>query len=75
MTRLCDRPGCGDGVEATLAYEYSSRTVWLDDAAPAAHPATYDLCRRHAENLSAPMGWRVQDRRTGVQAVLHVVAS
>ena len=74
MTRQCDRPGCGDAAAATLAYEYGSRTVWLDDAALDAHPATYDLCRRHAEGLSAPLGWDVQDRRSGVQAPLHAVA-
>jgi hypothetical protein len=27
------------------------------------HPMTYDLCERHANGLSVPKGWRLEDRR------------
>jgi Protein of unknown function (DUF3499) len=48
---------------ATLAYDYGSRTVWLGPLADEGHPATHDLCGRHAERLSVPQGWSVDDRR------------
>ena len=60
---------------ATLAYDQRSQTAWLDGVAIEAHPATYDLCLRHADALSVPLGWHLRDRRCGVQAQLHVVAS
>src|SRR5690349_2184396 len=29
-TPRCARPGCGAAADATLSYDYASRTVWLD---------------------------------------------
>jgi hypothetical protein len=63
MTRHCDRPGCSERATATLAYQYATSTVWLDPVAAEADPSTYDLCRRHAEGLSVPRGWTLEDRR------------
>jgi hypothetical protein len=74
MRRHCDRPGCCDPASATLGYDQRTQTVWLDDVAGEDHPATYDLCRRHADALSVPLGWHLRDRRRGVQAQLHVIA-
>lgn len=48
---------------ATLTYDYSSEAAWLDRLAPEAHPMTHDLCDAHAERLSVPRGWRLEDRR------------
>lgn len=73
MSRQCDRPACGDVAQATLGYDYASSTAWLDDVALEAHPATYDLCRRHANQVSVPNGWKLRDRRTGEQTRLRVV--
>jgi hypothetical protein len=33
------------------------------DVRPEPHPATYDLCERHADGLTVPMGWALHDRR------------
>lgn len=63
MTRQCARPGCSQSAVATLAYDYRSQAAWLDRLAPEAHPMTHDLCDRHAERLSVPNGWRLEDRR------------
>jgi len=65
MTRTCARPGCGDAAVATFGYDYANQTVFLDLLADEAHPAAYDICRRHADNLSAPRGWTLLDRRRG----------
>jgi hypothetical protein len=44
---------------ATLTYVYSDRTAVLGPLAIYAEPHCYDLCRAHAETLSAPRGWDV----------------
>lgn len=42
---------------ATLTYVYADRAVVLGPLATYAEPHTYDLCRSHAERLTAPRGW------------------
>jgi len=69
MTRSCARPGCGDPATATFGYDYSERTVFLDPLADEAHPACYDVCRRHADNLSVPKGWQLIDQRRARSSV------
>jgi len=39
--------------------------VWLESLSPEPHPMTHDLCDRHADRLSVPNGWRLEDRRLG----------
>ena len=63
MTRQCARPGCAQSAVATLTYDYSSQAAWLDRLSPEPHPMTHDLCHAHAERLSVPQGWRLEDRR------------
>ena len=63
MTRQCNRSACGETAAATLGYDYAGRTAWLVDITDAPHPATYDLCHRHADALIVPMGWELHDRR------------
>jgi hypothetical protein len=47
-----------------LAYDYSARTALLLDPEPGgASPHLYALCERCAENLRAPRGWILDDRR------------
>ncbi len=66
MNRLCARPGCSERATATLAYDYRSRTVWLDGLAYEVDPANHDLCTRHADRLSPPQGWELHDLRVAV---------
>lgn len=63
MQRHCARPGCAVSASSTLTYEYGARTVWIDPLSDEAHPMTHDLCTRHANALSVPNGWLLQDRR------------
>ena len=63
MTRQCARPGCSAAAGATLAYDYKTRTTWLDPLASESHPMSYDLCVRHADALVVPRGWHLEDRR------------
>ena len=63
MTRQCSRSGCAETATATLTYQYGLALVWLDDLSREREPHGYDLCARHTSRLSAPNGWRVEDRR------------
>jgi len=68
--RHCSRPGCAEPAAATLTYAYARRAVWLDALTTEREPQAYDLCQRHADRASVPQGWRLDDRRVGVQARL-----
>jgi hypothetical protein len=70
MSRHCARPGCNASAEATLTYDYEGRLAWIELLATEPHPMAYDLCETHADRLSVPVGWALQDRRARVQLVL-----
>lgn len=59
LTRGCSKTGCNRPAVATLTYAYSDRAVVLGPLATYAEPHTYDLCREHAERMTAPRGWEV----------------
>jgi hypothetical protein len=61
--RQCSRPACAEAAAATLTYDYGSGSVWVDGLTPEREPNFYDLCERHADGLSVPHGWHVDDRR------------
>jgi hypothetical protein len=69
LRRHCSRPTCSDVAVVTLTYEYRRSQVWLDHLAVDRDPHAYDLCRRHADDLSVPLGWHLADRRHPVVAV------
>ena len=57
--RPCSRPGCGKPAVATLTYAYADSTAVVGPLAPAAEPHSWDLCERHAEKITAPLGWEM----------------
>jgi len=61
--RQCSRPGCADRAVAMLTYDYGRSRVWLDHLPAERDPHAYDLCVRHAETLSVPLGWKLSDNR------------
>jgi len=61
--RQCSRTGCCEPATVTLTYQYGRALVWLDELLADRDPHAYDLCDRHAERLSVPNGWRLDDRR------------
>ena len=65
MKRSCARPGCASPATATFEYNYAEQIVFLDVLADEAHPANYDVCRRHADSMTVPNGWTLVDRRRG----------
>ncbi|HEV8298935.1 MAG TPA: DUF3499 family protein [Acidimicrobiales bacterium] len=75
MLRQCARPGCSGLAATTLSYDYAAGVVWLDRVHVEPHPANHDLCQRHADRLSVPNGWRLEDRRSPVVVSLDARAS
>lgn len=57
--RRCCRPGCGRPAIATLVYAYSEKTAIVGPLAPSSDPHAWDLCQRHSEHITAPVGWEM----------------
>lgn len=57
--RRCTRTACLAPAVATLTYVYADSTAVLGPLALTVVPGTYDLCMRHAESTSVPVGWEV----------------
>jgi Protein of unknown function (DUF3499) len=63
MSRQCARPGCSTAASATLLFDYRARTSSLEPLSDETHPMAYDLCETHADALTVPRGWRLDDNR------------
>lgn len=57
--RRCSRPGCGKPAVATLTYAYAESTAVVGPLAPNAEPHSWDLCERHSQKITAPLGWEM----------------
>lgn len=42
---------------ATLIYAYADSTAVVGPLSPVAEPHAWDLCERHSEHITAPVGW------------------
>ncbi|SDD97391.1 DUF3499 domain-containing protein [Auraticoccus monumenti] len=58
-SRRCSRTSCSGQAVATMTYVYADSTAVLGPLALRAEPGAYDLCSRHAQGLSVPLGWEV----------------
>lgn len=67
MARRCTRQGCVHLATTTLTYQYARSLVWLDDLSADRDPHAYDMCDQHADRLTPPSGWHLEDRRHRVQ--------
>ncbi len=72
-SRQCSRTGCSDAAAVTLTYDYRQSQVWIDRLAPERNPHDYDMCDRHADRLSVPRGWHLDDRRSVRRSALIAV--
>jgi hypothetical protein len=66
MARQCTRQGCVHPATVTLTYQYARSQVWLDNLSPERDPHSYDMCDQHANRLTPPSGWHLEDRRQRV---------
>ena len=75
MRRLCERPGCGAPAEVSYGIDNATLTVWVDNRALLEREQAGRLCRRHADALTVPHGWTLDDRRQPIPQLFRVVES
>ena len=61
----CSRVGCSGHAVASFCFDGRAALVWLDPLDPERGMGAGVLCARHADTLTPPRGWHLQDRRTG----------
>jgi hypothetical protein len=61
----CSRIGCGAVAVATFCFDSRATLVWIDALDPDRGTGAGVLCVQHADALTPPRGWHLQDRRTG----------
>ncbi len=66
VRRLCERPGCSAPAEVSYGIDNSALLVWLDNRPLPERELAGRLCRRHADAISVPRGWSVDDRRQAI---------
>lgn len=66
MRRLCERPGCAAPAEVSYGIDNSALLVWVDNRPIPERELAGRLCRRHADAISVPRGWTIDDRRQAV---------
>jgi len=75
VRRLCERPGCAGQAEVSYGIDHSTLVVWVDNKAVSERDHAGRLCRRHANALSVPRGWTIDDRRELVPKLFVVKTS
>jgi hypothetical protein len=64
MGMRCSRVGCSGHAVASFCFDGRAALVWLDPLDPERGVGAGVLCARHADTLTPPRGWHLQDRRT-----------
>lgn len=67
--RACAKMRCGHEPVVTVSLRYAERTVLIEGLRSERGPNLLDLCREHADRLTAPVGWAIHDRRAAPVAV------
>lgn len=62
--RSCSKPNCADAADATVVLRYARQEVVVSNLLPERDRNLVELCMRHADRLTAPLGWSVRDERT-----------
>lgn len=75
MRRLCERPGCAGAAEVSYGIDHATLVVWVDNKAESERDHAGRLCRRHANALSVPRGWSIDDRRELIPKLFAVPSS
>jgi hypothetical protein len=62
--RACSRNGCAEPAESTVSLAYGAKEVLIGDLRGDRDPNLLELCGTHADRLSPPLGWALDDRRS-----------
>ena len=73
MRRLCERPGCTGAADVSYGMDSGALLVWIDNSNVPDREHAGRLCRRHADALTVPKGWTIDDRRVAVPQLFRVV--
>ena len=73
VRKLCERPGCAGLAEVSYGIDKAQLLVWVDNRAVPERELAGRLCRRHADALSVPRGWTIDDRRDAVPKLFRVI--
>lgn len=57
--RQCSKPACTGDAVATMTFNQSDHMVVIGPLATRATPYSYDLCQRHVERFTPPIGWEI----------------
>ena len=71
MPVICARPGCGEVATTRLFFDSASATVMLDPKV-SEWGSSGVLCTRHADRLTIPKGWTLDDRRISAPRLFPV---
>lgn len=63
MGKLCERPGCSENASVAYGMRPEDLVFWLDVLRPSEEISGGVLCRRHADSMSVPRNWTLDDLR------------
>ena len=64
MAKSCERPGCSEPGVVACTFDRASLTVVLTHFIGELNDGSYNvMCTRHADILTVPKGWTIDDRR------------
>ena len=72
MSKQCERPSCRELAVAAYFLESSELLITLENYVPVDGMQVNGLCRRHADALVVPRGWRIEDKRENVPRLFPV---
>ena len=72
MSKQCERPSCRELAVAAYFLDSSELLMTLENYVPVDGMQVNGLCRRHADALVVPRGWRIEDKRENVPRLFPV---
>ena len=72
MSKQCERPSCKEIAIAAYFLDSAELMTTLENYVPVDGMQVNGLCRRHADALVVPRGWRIEDKRENVPRLFPV---
>ena len=72
MSKQCERPSCKELAIAAYFLDSAELMMTLENYVPVEGMQVNGLCRRHADALVVPRGWRIEDKRENVPRLFRV---
>jgi hypothetical protein len=72
VSKQCERPSCKEIAIAAYFLDSAELMMTLENYVPVDGMQVNGLCRRHADALVVPRGWRIEDKRENVPRLFPV---